>query len=99
MMISISINSASARMGVLLLALLCAVHCAFADAEATTSAEQEAPEWATDSAMQLMFTGGDDDDVPFQYTVIPLTENLGLNESERYRKVRLFVTQISACDD
>ena len=46
------------------------------------------PQWGEDSAMLLsMFTAGGDI-LPFTYTVVPLTQNQGLNQTETARKVR-----------
>ncbi|KAF4996519.1 hypothetical protein FDECE_12399 [Fusarium decemcellulare] len=58
--------------------LACVLTAALAQDDVTTSAESDVPEWATASAMQLSLStspGG------LQFAVIPLTPNLGLNDS------------------
>lgn len=77
------------RMAYLLSALLCIMVPVRAIDEVVTSAEYDTPEWATDNAMQLTLSSRRGGDSPLQYTVIPLTESLGLNESDRYREVSL----------
>ena len=76
-------------MAYFLSALLCVMVPVNAVDEVVTSAEYDTPEWATDNAMQLTLSSRDGGDSPLQYTVIPLTESLGLNESDRYREVSL----------
>lgn len=50
---------------------------------ATTSAEKNVPEWASNNALQLTLSTKPG----LQFTTIPLTENLGLNESQSTRGV------------
>ncbi|KAF7559896.1 hypothetical protein G7046_g4257 [Stylonectria norvegica] len=75
------------KMASIFLMLACAVLSILADDGVTTSSEKNAPEWAADNSMQLTQSTGHGDWRPIQYTVIPLTENLGLNESGRYREI------------
>ncbi|ROT40286.1 hypothetical protein SODALDRAFT_92952 [Sodiomyces alkalinus F11] len=49
------------------------------------SPENEVPPWAADSTMQLSLSSTGGDVLPLDYTVIPSTENLGLNQSEVVR--------------
>lgn len=44
-------------------------------------------DWQRDSEMQLLISAQDGNIVPLPYTVIPLTSNLGLNESDVTRGV------------
>jgi len=71
----------------LLVAILSAVS---ASAENATITPMERPlfMWQRDSAMTLEITATDGDALPLQYTVIPLTASLGLNQSELDRGVR-----------
>ncbi|KAF4510819.1 hypothetical protein G6O67_002682 [Ophiocordyceps sinensis] len=50
---------------------------------ATTSAEKNVPEWASNNALQLTLSTKPG----LQFTTIPLTENLGLNESQSTRGI------------
>lgn len=79
--------SSGRSMPSILIPLICAVLAVLAD-DTTTSAEQDVPDWAAENAMQLTLSTSAGDWVPLQYTVIPLTQNLGLNESGRARGVR-----------
>lgn len=47
----------------------------------------EVLDWQRKSEMQMLIYASDGDPVPLSYTVIPLTTNLGLNESELVRGV------------
>ncbi|PHH68379.1 hypothetical protein CDD83_6133 [Cordyceps sp. RAO-2017] len=67
----------------LLLLLLAPAPALSADGGATTSAEKDVPDWASNNALQLTLSTKPG----LQFTTIPLTENLGLNESERTRGV------------
>ncbi|RDA87338.1 hypothetical protein CP532_2610 [Ophiocordyceps camponoti-leonardi (nom. inval.)] len=73
-------SSASLLLSVALVFFLCA---SLAAAAATTSAEKDVPQWASDNALQLTLSTKPG----LQFTTIPLTENLGLNESDRVRGV------------
>lgn len=44
-------------------------------------------DWQRKSEMQLLIRASEGDPVPLTYTVIPLTTNLGLNESQLTRGV------------
>lgn len=44
-------------------------------------------DWQRKSEMQLLISASEGDPVPLSYTVIPLTTNLGLNESQLTRGV------------
>lgn len=74
---------AAGKMASLPVALACAVVAVLANGSATTSAEKDVPEWASGKAMQLTLSTSAGDWLPLQCTVIPLTENVGLNESGR----------------
>ncbi|PNY29558.1 Protein goliath [Tolypocladium capitatum] len=65
-----------------LLLLLCALALAV-DGGATTFAEQQVPKWASKNALHLTLST----QPGLQFTTIPLTENLGLNESDRTRGI------------
>jgi hypothetical protein len=55
------------------------------DQDVSTWSETEVPDWATANAMQLSLSGSG-----LQFAVIPLTPNLGLNDTTgRAIKVRL----------
>ncbi|PHH69342.1 hypothetical protein CDD80_6817 [Ophiocordyceps camponoti-rufipedis] len=54
-----------------------------ASAAATISAEKDVPEWASSNALQLTLSSKPG----LQFTTIPLTENLGLNESDHVRGI------------
>lgn len=53
-----------------------------------TSAHQDAPGWAAPSALNLHLTTQPGGPVGVQFTVIPLTANIGLNGSVPLRGVR-----------
>ncbi|RDA94792.1 hypothetical protein CP533_4264 [Ophiocordyceps camponoti-saundersi (nom. inval.)] len=65
------------------LALLFCLYASLAAAAATTSAEKDVPQWASNNALQLTLSTKPG----LQFTTIPLTENLGLNESDHVRGV------------
>jgi hypothetical protein len=48
---------------------------------------QDVLDWQRKSEMQLLISASEGDPVPLSYTVIPLTTNLGLNESQPARGV------------
>ncbi|KND94299.1 Protein goliath [Tolypocladium ophioglossoides CBS 100239] len=75
--------SCSGRLTSLLFTLLCAVAVVAADGGATTSAQQDVPQWASNNALQLTLST----QPGLQFTTIPITENLGLNESDRTRGI------------
>lgn len=54
-----------------------------AAATAITSTEKGVPQWASRNALQLTLSA----QPGLQFTTIPLTEHLGLNRSDRSRKV------------
>lgn len=54
---------------------------------AQTYPMSEVLDWEKNSEMQMSVSGADGDIVPFLYTVIPLTTDLGLNESQTDRGV------------
>ncbi|RCI16378.1 hypothetical protein L249_2454, partial [Ophiocordyceps polyrhachis-furcata BCC 54312] len=72
--------SSSAPLLIALVFFLCA---SLAAAAATTSAEKDVPLWASNNALQLTLSTKPG----LQFTTIPLTENLGLNESDHVRGV------------
>lgn len=76
-----------ARIVIALLGLL-AAFASCQDGTASTSAEKDVPQWAAKNGMQMNLSIPGGQSSPLQYTVIPLTENLGLNESQRTRGVR-----------
>lgn len=47
----------------------------------------EVLDWQRKSEMQMLIYASEGDPVPLSYTVIPLTTNLGLNESQLVRGV------------
>lgn len=47
----------------------------------------EVLDWQRKSEMQMLISASEGDPVPLSYTVIPLTTNLGLNESQLARGV------------
>ena len=55
--------------------------------DATISAMTDVPEWGVDSAMQLSLFTARGDQLPLQYIVMPLTQSLGLNQSDLARGV------------
>lgn len=55
----------------------------------TTAPMAEVPEWQVASEMILSVTAVDAGVVPLQYTVAPLTANLGLNQTDAVRNVRI----------
>ncbi|CAM1504202.1 Fc.00g017930.m01.CDS01 [Cosmosporella sp. VM-42] len=70
------------KMASILVALVCAITSVVADDEVTTSAETDVPEWASANAMWLTLSTS-----PTQFTVIPLTGSMGLNESDVSRNI------------
>lgn len=62
------------------------VQCAISDM-AGTYTMTEVLDWQRKSEMQLLISASEGDPVPLSYTVIPLTTNLGLNESQLVRGV------------
>lgn len=50
----------------------------------------EVLDWQRKSEMQMLISASEGDPVPLSYTVIPLTTNLGLNESQLARGVSDF---------
>lgn len=54
---------------------------------ATVFSMDSLPDWMRESAMTLQITGPSGVIVPFPYTVVPLTTNVGLNQSEKTREV------------
>jgi len=57
--------------------------------DATIAAMTDVPEWGVDSAMQLSLFTAVGDPLPLQYIVMPLTQSLGLNQSDLARGVSL----------
>lgn len=73
----------------LLRGLACAA-AAFGTAHAATiTAQNDIPSWSEKSAMQLMLSSSGGDVVPLAFIVMPSTENLGLNQSDVVRGVRI----------
>lgn len=71
------------------LRLFLAVNAAIVAAQVPSiSPENEVPIWAADSTMQLSLSSMRGDVLPLDYTVIPSTENLGLNQTEIARGVQ-----------
>ncbi|KAF4970936.1 hypothetical protein FSARC_2132 [Fusarium sarcochroum] len=65
------------RMSFFLSILACILTTVLADDEVSTSAETEIPDWATANGMQLSLSANSG----LQFAVIPLTPNLGMNDS------------------
>lgn len=53
------------------------------DYDATTSAELDVPQWTLSNTLVLNLSTSPGEWLPQQFAIVPLTENLGLNESER----------------
>jgi hypothetical protein len=68
-----------------LLGLACAANVCSADA--TSWADDDVPEWATENPMHLALSLGGVDLLAQEYTMIPLTRNIGANESAASRGV------------
>lgn len=51
------------------------------------SPENDVPSWAADSTMQLSMSSDNGDILPLDYTIIPSTQNAGLNGSYVVRGV------------
>lgn len=62
------------------------VRCAVSEM-AGTYTMTEVLDWQRKSEMQMLISASEGDPVPLSYTVIPLTTNLGLNESQLARGV------------
>jgi hypothetical protein len=69
-----------------LVALVCAAAAVVADDVAYVTPQDELPSWAADDAMQLNLSVAGEW-LPQQYTVVPLTENLGANMSNPAHEV------------
>ena len=54
----------------------------------TVSPENDVPSWAVDSTMQLSLSSDNGEILPLDYTIIPSTQNAGLNGSYVVRGVR-----------
>jgi hypothetical protein len=76
------------RRTALVLAALAFATTGAADDVASVTAEPKSPEWAEMNAMQLSLSVSDEPS-PLEYTVVPLTENLGLNMTGTAREVHL----------
>ncbi|PFH55813.1 hypothetical protein XA68_17573 [Ophiocordyceps unilateralis] len=72
---------ASSPAAVIALGLI--LYASVAAAAASISAEKDLPEWASSNALQLTLSTKPG----LQFTTIPLTENLGLNESDHVRGI------------
>ncbi|KAH7155250.1 hypothetical protein B0J13DRAFT_437522 [Dactylonectria estremocensis] len=57
------------------------------DYDVISTAEKDVPEWAAISAMQLTLTNSNGKWSPLQFTVLPLTDSLGLNGTQTDRGV------------
>ncbi|KFA50244.1 hypothetical protein S40293_03316 [Stachybotrys chartarum IBT 40293] len=68
-----------------LLGLACAANVCSADA--TSWADDDVPEWATENPMHLALSLGGVDLLAQEYTMIPLTQNIGANESAASRGI------------
>lgn len=82
-----------ARLSALCLTLACwlgVLPVASGQNDATTHPVQEIPTWAVDASLALTLTTSGDAS-PLQYTVIPLTPAVGLNESNTALRVRLYI--------
>jgi len=76
---------------VLLLSLLAIVLSATVSAEdVTVFSMAHVPDWQMKSIMTLSITAPGGDAVPLQFELYPLTRSMGLNESDRTRKVRIW---------
>lgn len=76
-----------------------AVACVRAQSEmAGTHTMPDVLDWQRNSEMQLLIRASDQDPVPLTYTVIPLTTNLGLNESQPVRGRINIVGNVVAAD-
>jgi hypothetical protein len=75
------------RLGLLVSILGSSLSEAASDYLASISAHDDVPQWASDNSMQLELSTQHGEWIPVQYTVIPLTENIGLNESARDRVI------------
>jgi len=53
----------------------------------TVSPENDVPSWAADSTMQLSLSSDGGEILPLDYTIIPSTQNAGLNGSYVVRGV------------
>ncbi|KAL6413844.1 hypothetical protein AUP68_03371 [Ilyonectria robusta] len=83
--------------------LLCILACAFAtvlaidDYNVVSTPEKDVPEWAAVSAMQLTLSNSNGKWSPLQFTVLPLTDSLGLNGTQTDRGiVKIHGTMIAA---
>jgi hypothetical protein len=75
-------------MASLLLVLACTLPAVMAQ-RPTIEAKLEVPSWGVDSAMQLSLYSAGGAPLPIQYTVMPLTQSLGLNQTDLARGVRI----------
>ncbi|KAF7549448.1 hypothetical protein G7Z17_g6375 [Cylindrodendrum hubeiense] len=77
------------RMVFLLYILACAFVAVLAadDYEVVSTPEKDVPEWAAVSAMQLTLTNSNGKWSPLQFTVLPLTDSLGLNGTQTDRGI------------
>jgi hypothetical protein len=80
----------TAKMASLLLVLACTMSAVMAQT-ATVTSLIDIPEWGSDSAMQLSLSTAGGEPVPLTYTVMPLTQSLGLNQTDTTRGVRFFL--------
>ena len=84
---SVSLSGLMGRHWIFALSLAVAsVRCAIAEM-AGTYTMNEVLDWQRKSEMQMLISASEGDPVPLSYTVIPLTTNLGLNESQLARGV------------
>ncbi|KAK7397840.1 hypothetical protein QQX98_012788 [Neonectria punicea] len=74
-------------MALFLSILACAFTAVLADDDVTTSPQQDVPEWASLSGMQLTLSTSDGHWSPLQFAVIPLTTSIGLNDTARNRGI------------
>jgi hypothetical protein len=71
--------------------IICLIHGAVAE-RASVQPNDRIPEWQEEASMTLRTSIADGFQDPTQYTVVPLTETLGLNGSETLRGVRRFLS-------
>lgn len=84
---SVSLSGRMGRHWAFALSLAVAsVRCAVSEM-AGTYTMTEVLDWQRKSEMQMLISASEGDPVPLSYTVIPLTTNLGLNESQLARGV------------
>ncbi|CRK30839.1 hypothetical protein BN1723_014428 [Verticillium longisporum] len=65
-----------------LLAVLAGAAVAAAAQAPTITAQNDVPDWAAESTMQLSLSSAGGEVMPLDYTIMPSTQSLGLNQSE-----------------